>query len=166
MSSIWDDPELRAGGDFIKFDQPGDSVAGTIQAVRAHRFDDGKVAPQILLTTDAGDEKTVTAGQVRLKLALAEQRPEAGDHITITLTDVEKRAGGKTLKHFDIKVGRGGAAPADPWASAQGAAPAAPAPAPAPVAAAPAIPALPPETLAALANLSAAQREALGLPAA
>src|SRR5690349_14505679 len=97
--SIWDDPELRAGGDFVKFENPGDSIAGVINAVRAHRFDDGKVAPQILLTTDDGEEKTITAGQVRLKIALAEQRPEAGDHLTITLTNVEKRAGGKTLKH-------------------------------------------------------------------
>lgn len=123
--SVWDDPEIREGGEFVRFDQVGDTVSGTITAIRTHRFDDGKVVPQILLTTDDGEERTMTAGQIRLKTALAEQRPEAGDHLTVTFTQNEKRAGGKTLKHFEVKVRRGGA----------------PAPAPTPVAApAPAAP--------------------------
>ena len=102
--SIWDDPELRMSSDYVSFENVGDSVAGTVINVRAHRFDDGKVVPQLLLDVD-GEEKTVTAGQVRLKAALAEKRPEPGDAISITLTEIEKRAGGKTLKHFDVKVG-------------------------------------------------------------
>lgn len=159
MTSIWDDPEIRVGGDFIKFENVGDRVSGTISAIRAHRFDDGKVAPQILLTTDDGEEKTVTAGQIRLKTALAEHRPEAGDHITILLSEIEKRAGGKTLKHFDVQVRRanGSNAPATPAAAAMPAA----APAPAPVPAAPAGPSA--EALAALAQLSPEQKAALGL---
>lgn len=116
--SIWDDPDLRVGGEFFKFDNVGDSISGTVNAVRAHRFDDGSVAPQVMLTTDDGEEKTVTAGQVRLKAALAEQRPEAGDHISVTFTENEKRAGGKTLKHFDVKVTRGGGPTAAPTAAA------------------------------------------------
>lgn len=160
--SIWDDPELRVGGDFVKFEQVGDKISGTVSAVRAHRFDDGSVAPQILLTTDDGEEKTVTAGQVRLKTALAEQRPEAGDHITITYTQEEKRSGGKTLKHFNVQVRRGGqqtTVPATPASVAQ----------PAAVAAAPAQPAAPAqggvsqEALAALQQLTPEQRQALGL---
>jgi len=114
--SVWDDPEIREGGEFFKFDQVGDTISGTITAVRSHRFDDGKVAPQVLLTTDDGQERTVTAGQVRLKAALAEKRPEAGDHLTITYTQKEPRAGGKTLKHFEVTVRRGGAAPPAPAA--------------------------------------------------
>lgn len=166
MTSVWDDPELRTGGDFIKFDNVGDTVAGTINAVRAHRFDDGKVAPQILLTTDDGEEKTVTAGQVRLKVALAEQRPEQGDHITITLAQIEKRAGGKTLKHFDVQVRQSGSAPAPQPAPAAAQAPATPALALAPAPqAAPAAPAAAPsaEAMAALAQLSPEQKAALGL---
>lgn len=120
MSSVWDDPDLRVGGDYVKFNQVGDSVAGIVSAVRAHRFESGDVAPQVLLTTDAGEEKTVTGGAIRLKAALAEQRPEPGDHITITLSDEEKRAGGKTLRHWDVKVNRGGA-PAGPAAQPQAA---------------------------------------------
>lgn len=153
MSSIWDDPDLRVGGEFVKFENVGDSVSGTITAVRAHRFDDGSVAPQVLLVDDNGEERTVTAGQIRLKTALAEQRPEAGDHISIAFTQVEKRAGGKTLKHFDVKVTRGGA----PVQAAPAAAPTAtPAPEAAPAADQAAL-------LAALGNLTAEQKAALGV---
>lgn len=102
--SIWDDPELRTSSDYVSFENVGDKVAGTIINIKAHRFDDGKVVPQLLLDVD-GEEKTVTAGQVRLKAALAEQRPEPGDAITIELIDIEKRAGGKTLKHFNVQIG-------------------------------------------------------------
>lgn len=150
--SIWDDPDLRAGGDFVAFETVGDSIAGTIDAVRTHRFDDGKVVPQILMTTDAGEEKTLTAGQIRLKIALAEQRPEAGDHLTVTLTDIEKRSGGKTLKHFDVNVKRGGGQQQtlqQPPAQQQ----ATPQPAQIDPAAA----------AAALANLTPEQKQALGL---
>lgn len=104
--SVWDDPDLRVGGDYIKFDNVGDSVTGTVVAVRAHRWDDGSVCPQIILNVD-GEERTITAGQVRLKVALAEQRPEPGDILTVEFTENEKRAGGKTLKHFSVDVQRG-----------------------------------------------------------
>jgi predicted metal-dependent phosphoesterase TrpH len=105
--SVWDDPELKSNGAFVSFDAVGDKVAGTITAIRRHKFDDGNVVPQILLTTDDGEDKTLTAGQIRLKAALVEKRPEAGDHLTVTLTQIEKRGGGKTLKHFDVKVKKG-----------------------------------------------------------
>lgn len=154
-SSVWDDPNLRSGGDFAKFETPGDSIAGTVTAIRAHHWDDGSVCPQIFLATDDGEEKTVTAGQIRLKNLLAEQRPEAGDHITITLTDIEKRAGGKTLKHFSLDVTRGDGTPAAP--AAPDVAPAAPDVAPAAAGVDPAA------VAAALANMTPEQRAALGL---
>lgn len=152
--SVWDLPEIRSGGDFIKLENVGDTVAGTITAIRAHRFDDGKVVPQILLVTDDGEEKTLSAGQVRLKAELAEKRPEAGDHLTITLTNIEKRAGGRTLKHFQVEI--------KPGAGQQTAPAAAPVATPAPTA-----PAQPdPQALAAaLGNLSPEQKAALGIPA-
>lgn len=102
-ASIWDDPSLRVGGDYVKFDNIGDSVNGVVIAIGAHRWDDGSVSPQIVLDTVDG-EKTITAGQIRLKAALAEKRPEADDVLTIKLTDIEKRSGGKTLKHFEVTV--------------------------------------------------------------
>lgn len=116
-ASVWDDPELKTNDDYIAFDNVGDTVTGRIINIRAHRFDDGKVVPQILLDTAEG-ERTLTAGQIRLKTALSEQRPEAGDTLTVTLTQIEKRAGGKTLKHFDVAIVRGGGAPATAPAAA------------------------------------------------
>lgn len=161
--SVWDDPEIRSGGEFVKFEQVGDEVSGTIAAVRAHRFDDGKVAPQIILTTDGGEERTVTCSQVRLKQELAEQRPEAGDWIHIKLMQVEPRAGGKSLKHWQVEIRRGGGGD-------QAAAPSQPdSPAPQPAAQPAAAPAgdqavqLSPEQAAAIAQLSPEQRQQLGL---
>lgn len=118
--SIWDNPEMKVGGDYIKFENVGDSVTGKVVSIGAHRWDDGSVSPQLVIQTDEKDEngdpveKTVTAGQIRLKAALAEKRPEAGDTIRITFTNIEKRQGGKTLKHFevDVKKGEGGFASA------------------------------------------------------
>lgn len=146
--SVWDDPELKVGGEFVTFENSGDTVSGVITAVRSHRFDDGKVVPQILLVDDeTGEDRTMTAGQIRLKVALAEQRPEAGDHLTVTMTGIEKRAGGKTLKLFDVAVNRGGA-PAKPAVSAK---------------TQPKAKVDPDAAAAALANLTAEQRTALGL---
>jgi len=143
-TSVWDDPDLRQGGEFVKFENVGDTISGVINAVRAHRFDDGSVVPQILLTTDDDEERTVTAGQIRLKTALATERPEAGDHISITFTQEEKRSGGKTLKHFDVKVNRGGT--------------------PQPTAAVTPPSAVTTVNAAVLSTLTADQRAALGLP--
>jgi len=148
-TSFWDDPEIRMSDDYVKFDDVGDSVTGKILSVRKHTFDDGKVVPQLLLDVD-GEEKTLTAGQVRLKAALAEKRPGVGDVLTVKLTDIEKRSGGKTLKHFEVVLGDVPAAPAQP---AQPAAPAADQGQ-----------AIDPQAAAAaLANLSAEQKAALGL---
>lgn len=108
--SVWDDPEMRVSSDYASFNEIGDSVSGVVTGVFAHRFDDGKVVPKIMLETNDG-EIALTAGQVRLKAALAEQRPEVGDTLTVKLTDIEKRAGGKTLKHFDVAVIKGTALP-------------------------------------------------------
>jgi hypothetical protein len=121
--SIWDDPELHVSDDYVKFETPGDTITGTITALRIHRFDD-KPVPQIVIRTPEGHDRTVTGGQARLKALLTEKRPDVGDTITITMTNVEKRAGGKTLKHFEVEVGKGTTPPAP-----AAAAPAAPDPA-------------------------------------
>jgi hypothetical protein len=110
--SIWDDPKLKSAGNFVTFVSVGDTVSGKIDRIDRQSFTDSKtgevsVAPQLFLTCDDGEEKTLTAGQQRLKAQLVELRPEVGDHITVTLTQVEKRGGGKTLKHFDVEVKKG-----------------------------------------------------------
>ena len=119
--SVWDDPEMRIASDYAKFENIGDTVSGTVTGVYAHRFDDGKVVPKIMLDTTDG-EIALTAGQVRLKAALSEKRPEVGDILTVTLTEIEKRAGGKTLKHFNVDVIKSGtpaAAKSDPSLTAE-----------------------------------------------
>ena len=104
--SVWDDPEMRTASDYAKFEVIGDFISGVVTGVFAHRFDDGKVVPKIMLDTGDG-EVALTAGQVRLKAELSEKRPEVGDMLTVRLIDIEKRAGGKTLKHFDVAVIKG-----------------------------------------------------------
>ncbi len=105
--SVWDTPELQTSSEYVKFENVGDTVTGTVVNITAHKWDDGSVSPQILLQTVEG-QQTVTAGQVRLKAMLAEKRPEVGDLLKITMTGVEKRAGGKTLKLWDVDVTHGG----------------------------------------------------------
>lgn len=115
--SIWDDPSLQVGGNYVKFENVGDSVQGELLSVGIHKWADGSVSPQLIIRTDEigenGDkvEKTVTAGQIRLKAELADKKPEAGDQIRITLTDIEKRQGGKTLKIFEVLVKKATATP-------------------------------------------------------
>lgn len=106
--SIWDDPEMRIANDYARFENIGDSVSGVVTSITAHRWDDGSVVPKVMLDTASG-EIALTAGQVRLKAMLAELRPDIGDTLTVTLMNIEKRAGGKTLKHFDVDVVRGSA---------------------------------------------------------
>ncbi|WP_269939050.1 hypothetical protein [Arthrobacter sp. HY1533] len=102
--SVWDDPSMKVGGNYVTFDNPGDFVSGTISLIRPHVFNDGSVAAQLFITTDNGEEVTVTAGQIKLKIELVRLRPEAGDHIMIRYAQKEQRAGGKTLKHFEVQV--------------------------------------------------------------
>ena len=106
--SVWDNPEIKTGSVYVSFQDVGDSVSGTVTGIFAH-FDEmyNKVVPKVILDTDDG-EMIITAGQVRLKMALTEQRPEVGDNLTVTMTEIEKRAGGKTLKHFDVTVVKSG----------------------------------------------------------
>ncbi len=160
--SIWDLQELSSDNEYVNFVTVGDTVTGVLTQVGVKKWDDGNISPQLYLHCPDGSDRVLTAGQIRLKSALVEQRPEAGDTITVTLTNIEKRAGGKTLKHFDVKVVRGDGAPATAAPVAQAAAPAAvaaPVAVPVPVVEDPTVAA----AQAALAGLTPAQRAALGL---
>lgn len=85
-NSIWDDEDVQpTGGDFVKFNDVGDSVIGTITAIRKQRFEDSDgvtYAPQIDLDTEDG-ERTLTAGAVKLRQLFIDQRPEVGDRIKV-----------------------------------------------------------------------------------
>jgi hypothetical protein len=147
MTDLWD--EFASSGNYVKFENVGDSVSGTITSIRRHTFDDGKVVPQIELTTDDGEEMTLTAGQIKLKQELTELRPNVGDHLFVVYASTEKRPGGKTLKHFTVRVNESSlprpAAPPQATPIPRG---------PAPDAADP-LASLTPEQLAAIRNMSA-----------
>jgi hypothetical protein len=145
MTDIWDTPELKIATDYIKFEEPGDTVVGEVLDIRIHHWNDGTTSPQLLLLVD-GEEKSLTAGQYQLKAKLAELRPQVGDTIRVVFDGIEKRAGGKTLKLFSLDVKR-----ANGVANAAATATATPAPA-----AAPAAPAADP-----LAGLTEEQRAAV-----
>jgi hypothetical protein len=102
MTNFWD--AFSNSGEYVTFTDIGDTVSGVITSIRTHTFDDGKVVPQLELDTADGP-KTLTAGQIRLKMELVEKRPQVGERITVTMTGIEKRPGGKTMKKFDVILG-------------------------------------------------------------
>lgn len=110
MGSIWDDEDVQpTGGDFVKFNEVGDTVIGTITAIRKQRFEDSDgvtYAPQLDLDTADG-ERTLTAGAVKLRQLFIEQRPEVGDRIKVVHTGKSGR-----VKLFSLDVRKAEAGPA------------------------------------------------------
>lgn len=103
MSDIdWD----QFDSDFTKFDKIGDSIAGTIMAIRVGTDFKGAPCPELIIRTDSGD-KTVTAGQAKLKPELARLKPRVGDRIAIVYSaNSEGKPGQNPAKLFDVKVER------------------------------------------------------------
>jgi hypothetical protein len=105
MSINWDNFK-RTEGDFPDRWRPenaGDTVTGKITQMRIATMPDGSTYPSLTITTKSG-EREILASQTRLLAILSEKQPRIGDTITITHTIVEKLAGGKTLKHFDVEI--------------------------------------------------------------
>lgn len=103
--SIWDNQELLADtANYVSFNKVGDKVAGVIKGIGSKRWDDGRLNPQLTLLCDDGEERVLTVGQIRLKKALIDLRPEEGQHITVVLTHLRPLAGGMTLKEFAVTV--------------------------------------------------------------
>lgn len=98
-----------AGGDFVKWENAGDSVAGDLVEVRAGTNMAGDAVPEWVIRTDDGSDRVVTCSQAQLRSKAFELRPVVGDRIKVTFTRSEKRDGGKTLKHFTVDVVTGGA---------------------------------------------------------
>jgi hypothetical protein len=101
---LWD----QFTGNFVKWENVGDSVSGEVLDVSLGKDFNGDPAPQLVIETDEG-VKTVTAGQKVLQTRLAENRPEVGDEVTITFSGRgEPRAKGQEgAKLFDVEVTRG-----------------------------------------------------------
>lgn len=114
MSINWNEFERPTGDypDRFKFENEGDTVSGKITQIRVATMPDGSRYPSI--TIDTGERTVeVLASQTQLLRLLASTQPKTGDQITITHTNVEKLAGGKTLKHFTIDTAPS-AAPSGP----------------------------------------------------
>lgn len=67
---------------------------------------DGNKYPSLTIDV-AGDKFEVLVSQTQLLRLVAEKKPNVGDTITIKFTRVEKLAGNKTLKHFEVLVVKG-----------------------------------------------------------
>jgi hypothetical protein len=93
MGGFWDDIE-PPGSDYVRFDDVGDGVEGTIAKLTKRDFD-GRTAVEVELE----DERKITVGQTMLLRTFVEQAPDVGTKITIVLDEIERR-GAKTLKRF------------------------------------------------------------------
>lgn len=118
-TDIWD--EFTTTGDWITFNEIGDSVVGTVTVVRRGKDFNGNPCPELVIDVDGQGEKTLTAGQVMLKSALAEQRPGPGDRIAIVYSGVGDAKPGKApAKLFDVTVRRAGQPDPSPTQPAAG----------------------------------------------
>lgn len=106
MSINWDNFKRPDTGDFPERWRPetaGDTIHGKITTIRVATMPDGNTYPS--LTIDVGGvHREVLASQAMLLQRLAAIQPKVGDTITIVFTQIEKLAGGKTLKHFNVTI--------------------------------------------------------------
>jgi len=102
----WD--EFKQTGEWIAFNEVGDQTVGIIKTIRQGADFNGNPCPELILEDDSGEERTLTAGQVLLKAALAEKAPQEGDRIRIVYTgQSEARPGKAPAKVFQVDVKRG-----------------------------------------------------------
>lgn len=96
-------------GEFWTWEEAGQTLVGDVIAKNIDKDFNDNPCPGLTIRQDDGNEVRLTAGQAQLKAKLLEAKPQIGDRVKITFTATEKRAGGKTLKQFDVSVKSGGA---------------------------------------------------------
>lgn len=103
--SQFDWNEFNTSGDFVSFKEIGDKVVGEVIAVRKAQDFNGNPCPELVIRTDDGEDRIVTAGQVMLKSALAEKQPQIGARIAIVYSGVgEAKPGKAPAKQFTVEV--------------------------------------------------------------
>lgn len=113
-------------GDFVTFKEIGDNVVGDIVAIRVGKGFNGDPVPEMIIRTDDGAERTLTAGQTMLKSTLADVRPQVGQRIAIVYSGVgNAKPGQAPAKLFDVAIVPAGTTPAPGTASPNTAAPSA-----------------------------------------
>lgn len=114
MSDKFDWSPFKGGtGEFVKFEQVGDMVTGSIVGIRAHTFDADK-GPVPLIDIEprgGGDPVTLSVDKVDLRFKLAEIDPQIGDDLRVKFTGTQKVANG-TKKVFEVQHRRAEPLPA------------------------------------------------------
>ena len=107
--SIWDDPDMQpAPTDYVKWDNPGQTIVGTITNIVKGTDFNGAPCPQLELRLDDGTDIALTCGQYQLAEKVKALRPIAGDRILVSFDAVQATAGGRTVKVFTVRATRGG----------------------------------------------------------
>jgi hypothetical protein len=95
----------RGDGSYQRWTDPGQQVVGTIVEMGVGSDINGNPCPQLTINTTTGDV-IVTCSQAQLRTKIIEIHKttpmKVGDKIAIIYTENESRAGGKTLKCFDV----------------------------------------------------------------
>lgn len=114
----WDDIPNTGGGTYFKFRDKGDSIKGTVTAIRKGTDFDGNPAPEMDVQCPDGETFTVTCDKAQLKRQILDLRPNVGDTVAIVYTDDERTAQGGSMKCFDVAVKPGDGPLADPTPAA------------------------------------------------
>lgn len=106
--------EMSTGdGTYVKWDEPGKQIVGTIIELGVGTDINGNSCPQLTIQSNTG-EHIITCSQAQLKSKIISLHQtegiNVGDKIAIVYTGNETRAGGKTLKQFDVSL-----KPGDPF---------------------------------------------------
>ena len=116
MSEVIDWSQFGSGA-FVKFDQIGTKVEGTITALRSGEDFNGRACP-VLDIDEGGESRSVTCGQANLKAQITqlgrEQKLRVGQRISITYARDEKADKGMK-KVFDVKLDGDAGATAPPF---------------------------------------------------
>lgn len=104
--SMWDEFKPEAEDDDFperyKLLNVGDSIAGIITATKVITSTYGR-SPMLYICDGAGKVWSLIVSQTKLREKMAELKPAAGDGIAITLSSIEARPNGNTLKHFEVQ---------------------------------------------------------------
>lgn len=95
MSFDWE-PFRQGGGEFVKFEDIGDQVVGTIVAIRKHTFNEDKGPVALIdLERDDGEQVTLSVDKVDLARQIPLLAPQVGDKLAVKYTGDEKTPNGR-----------------------------------------------------------------------
>ena len=108
MADVYDNPGLTGEDedDFIKFEQVGDDVQGTVLDITVvpTKFTPDGVLKYGVKLDSTGREASFLAGSKNLKGQLMTLRPRPGDHLDIRLIELRPTQMGSPLKVFEVKM--------------------------------------------------------------